>query len=102
MKQLCYFLDGACIHIGEWDYNYATDGEPLNPMPDGAECRECTVVETEHGRFIADDHRALRRPLYPPIADQLDALWKGGDDLEQMRERVLAVKRAHPKPPQLP
>ena len=42
-----------------------------------------------------DQHR---RAEYPQIADQLDALWKGGEAFEVMRARVLAVKRKHPKP----
>lgn len=40
----------------------------------------------------------LRRESYPPIADQLDALWKGGEALEAMRANVLAVKEMYPKP----
>ena len=39
-----------------------------------------------------------RRAEYPQIADQLDALWKGGEAFEVMRARVLAVKHKHPKP----
>ncbi len=34
---------------------------------------------------------------YPSIGDQLDALWKGGNDAEAMRLRVLAVKEKYPK-----
>ena len=38
-----------------------------------------------------------RKGKYPSIEDQLDALWKGGDDMEAMREKVLAVKQKFPK-----
>ena len=34
---------------------------------------------------------------YPPITEQLDALWKGGDALEEMRIKILAVKEKYPK-----
>jgi hypothetical protein len=35
---------------------------------------------------------------YPRISDQLDAIWKGGEEMEAMRQRVLAVKEKWPKP----
>lgn len=39
-----------------------------------------------------------RREEYPPITDQLDAIWKGGADLDAMRAQVLSVKAKYPKP----
>jgi len=39
-----------------------------------------------------------RVTAYPPIGDQLDALWKGGEALAAMQQQILAVKAAHPKP----
>lgn len=41
---------------------------------------------------------AARLAAYPPIGDQLDAIMKGGEELEAMREAVMAVKATHPKP----
>jgi hypothetical protein len=35
---------------------------------------------------------------YPPIGDQLDALWKGGIAAEEMLAKVQAVKNKYPKP----
>jgi hypothetical protein len=35
---------------------------------------------------------------YPGIADQLDAIWKGGEAMENMRKTVMAVKAKWPKP----
>ena len=34
---------------------------------------------------------------YPPIGDQLDALWKGGAAAEEMLVKVQAVKNKYPK-----
>ena len=34
---------------------------------------------------------------YPPIGDQLDALWKGGDAAAEMLAKVQAVKQKYPK-----
>lgn len=41
--------------------------------------------------------RARRAAAYPPIGDQLDALWKGGVEQAKMKELILAVKAAYPK-----
>lgn len=43
------------------------------------------------------DYSDLRKNAYPPIAEQLDALWKGGEALDKMREQVMAVKAKYPK-----
>jgi hypothetical protein len=43
-------------------------------------------------------YEALRRNEYPPIADQLDALWKGGEAAAEMLAKVQAVKAKYPKP----
>ena len=41
---------------------------------------------------------AKRQSEYPPIGDQLDALWKGGDAAAEMLAKVQAVKTKYPKP----
>ena len=38
-----------------------------------------------------------RRISYPPIGDQLDALWKGGDDAAAMKVIIDKVKSDNPK-----
>jgi hypothetical protein len=48
---------------------------------------------------VNQDYAELRRSEYPPIGDQLDALWKGGAVLEEMARKVAAVKEKYPKPP---
>lgn len=40
---------------------------------------------------------AKRAAEYPPIGDQLDALWKGGDAAAEMLAKVQAVKTKYPK-----
>jgi hypothetical protein len=35
---------------------------------------------------------------YPPVTDQLDAVWKGGADAEAMRARIQEIKNKYPKP----
>ena len=43
-------------------------------------------------------YKAKRAADYPPIGDQLDALWKGGDAAVEMLTKVQAVKTKYPKP----
>lgn len=44
-----------------------------------------------------DAYKAKRVAEYPPIGDQLDALWKGGDAAAEMLAIVQAVKAKYPK-----
>ena len=73
-------------------------------MPAGS-----TEVDTipAHGRDTWDglnqrwvphnDYAAQRAAAYPPVVDQLDALWKGGDAADAMRAKILEVKAKFPK-----
>ena len=45
----------------------------------------------------ANAYKAKRVSEYPPIGDQLDALWKGGDAAAEMLAKVQAVKAKYPK-----
>jgi hypothetical protein len=45
----------------------------------------------------ANAYKAQRAQEYPPIGDQLDALWKGGAEAEAMLAKVQAVKQKYPK-----
>jgi hypothetical protein len=48
-----------------------------------------------HQRVMYQRQRASE---YPPIGDQLDALWKGGEAAAEMLAKVQAVKAKYPKP----
>lgn len=58
-----------------------------------------TLEEMEQGQLELDtlEYRNKRAAEYPPIGDQLDALWKGGDDATAMLKKVLEVKNKYPK-----
>ena len=45
----------------------------------------------------AQAYKTKRAAEYPPIGDQLDALWKGGDAAAEMLAKVQAVKAKYPK-----
>jgi hypothetical protein len=101
--------DGQVINIGPWEYGLRAverfdeggvviENVVTNPLPEGATSAEEEVVETADGGLAAaGDHVSLRRVEYPPLADQLDALWKGGADADAMRARILDIKLRHPK-----
>ena len=42
-------------------------------------------------------YQELRAKAYPPIGDQLDALWKGGQPEADMKLIIDGVKATHPK-----
>ncbi len=46
----------------------------------------------------ANKYRELRAKAYPPVGDQLDALWKGGAEMAAMKALIDKVKADYPKP----
>lgn len=48
-------------------------------------------------KYEAMAYKEKRAKEYPPIAEQLDALWKGGDAAAEMLAKVQAVKNKYPK-----
>jgi hypothetical protein len=78
------------------DNNYDTlDWLDSTPKPTQAE------LDALWGPLLAERARTayidLRAAEYPPIGDQLDALWKGGDAAAEMLVIVQAVKVKYPK-----
>lgn len=116
-------LDNKIINIGDWDYqiqlvdvidnpfpgpmqapedwDFQIRQQPMitNPLPEGAVEDDREVVESAKGRLLlADDWYNLREDAYPPLADQLDAFWKGGDEAEFMAALIADIKAQYPKP----
>lgn len=67
-------------------------------LPD--DCVEITEAEADalRPKPPVPTYADLRRAEYPPIGDQLDALWKGGADAAAMKESIDGVKARYPKP----
>jgi hypothetical protein len=62
---------------------------------------EKTTIDIQKEEIVrADDpdYYAKRRAEYPPLAEQLDAVWKGGQDQADMLAKIQAVKNKYPKP----
>ena len=89
--------EGRVINIGPWQYELES-GE-ANPLPDGAIEGEFDVTQTADGRYVlADNYRSLRSAEYPPIGDQLDALFHAGVFPAEMSDLIAAIKAKYPKP----
>lgn len=54
--------------------------------------------DAREAELAATEYQRQRAAAYPPIGDQLDALWKGGDAAAAMLAQVQAVKAKYPKP----
>jgi hypothetical protein len=52
----------------------------------------------EQAALAKTEYQRDRVAEYPPIGDQLDALWKGGEAATAMLAQVQAVKAKYPKP----
>ena len=90
-------LDGKIINIGPWVYQL--DDGTENPLPEGAVEGEYTVIKSAGGTYLLNtDYAELRRAEYPPIQDQLDALYQAGLFPEPMNSMLKAVKDKYPKP----
>lgn len=55
------------------------------------------IDKSEIVRPEIPDYYAKRRAEYPGLGDQLDALWKGGQEQAAMLARINAVKQKYPK-----
>jgi len=62
------------------------------PMPSREE------VEAKIADLAKLEYQDKRRAEYPPIGDQLDALWKGGADMAAMKAQIDAIKAKYSKP----
>ena len=79
--------------IAAWD----SDGVPTKTNQADTEDQQQSLVDTQKTKDAADLVSANRRNSYPSIGDQLDAIWKGGDDQAAMKVLIDKVKSDNPK-----
>lgn len=84
-----------------WNVNDPDRG--LDPLPTTLTAAQRTAIEevvaAHDPNWVSPlAYRERRAAAYPPIGDQLDALWKGGEAADDMRLLILAVKYTYPKP----
>ena len=83
--QVIYALNPSVVTI-RGDIAYDADGNEVQYDKDAVQ------AYVDAHAYIAN-----RAAEYPPIGDQLDALWKGGAEAEAMLAKVQAVKAKYPK-----
>lgn len=59
---------------------------------------DTTEADIAEATKASNEYQRLRREEYPPVGDQLDALWKGGQAAADMKAIIDGVKAKHPKP----
>ena len=73
----------------------------LNYWVVDADKKTLTYDKTTHDSDVAAAaavaYKSARRIAYPSIGDQLDAIWKGGDDQAAMKVIIDKVKSDNPK-----
>lgn len=95
----CWMRPGQTV-VTEYDDNGNIVGahyefEQEDP-PTQEEIDYCTKVLLEH--YEKNKHVFPRQMSYPPIGDQLDALYHAGVFPPEMAEKIKAVKDSFPKP----
>ena len=72
---------------------YDASEKPVT-LDDAAIVAEIAALEAAEAKAA---YRELRRVAYPPVGDQLDALWKGGQAQADMKAIIDKVKADYPK-----
>lgn len=80
----------TCVEITKEQYNKLLNDINGKAFING----KCTVKQRV---FPEPTYKEKRRAEYPPIEDQLDALWKGGAEAATMKDDIMAVKAKYPK-----
>ena len=97
MRMTVVIKDGVILNVGEWQYDKEDGLE--NAFPEGAVQGEYEVSVTAGGTYVLSaDYEALRAAEYPPMQDQLDALYHAGAFGPEMTAILKAVKDKYPKP----
>lgn len=80
----------------EWAALTPKTREVSDPMT--GEAQTVAIDKSEVVRPEVPDYYAKRRAEYPPLGEQLDAMWKGGDAAVAMTAKIAAIKAKYPKP----
>tara|TARA_R110000803_G_scaffold200703_1_gene265214 strand:+ start:1717 stop:2025 length:309 start_codon:yes stop_codon:yes gene_type:complete len=77
---------------------YYVDEFMNETLVDSLEVAEVTAeVARLQAEYDSQEYARDRATAYPPIGDQLDAIWKGGEAEADMLATVQAVKAKYPK-----
>jgi hypothetical protein len=82
----------------QWEEQELQDGSFSFIWTDSSPAPTIEEVSDAHATLQATNYKELRKVAYPPIGDQLDALWKGGQAWDDMKVIIDSVKAQYPKP----
>lgn len=93
-----FILNDIDTKEAEWvalDPKSQTITDPATGQP-----MEIPITKEEIVKPSIPDYYAMRRSEYPPLADQLDAMWKGLNSpaFLDMQAKIAAIKEKYPKP----
>jgi hypothetical protein len=98
VKAIKHKWDGAVLACFFVDGNTRVEWSDDSPVSAKTEAEIKTASDEYDAHLVAIAYKSARAEAYPPIGDQLDALWKGGDDQAAMKVIVDKVKSDNPKP----
>ena len=84
----------AEVSVTNKDINSIQWHNGTTPIPKADIEAKMLEVQAEHN---ATQYQRDRKEEYPTIGDQLDALWKGGEEADAMKIIVNQVKEKYPK-----
>ncbi len=98
-QDIVYRHNGSVVHIGEWDY-IGEGGDVLPVNPEWVKSMEDVEAMSDGSRVAVNDYKSRRK--YPPVGEQLDALWHAMDsgDLPKINgfyNLIKDVKDSDPK-----
>jgi hypothetical protein len=79
--------DGKGAYIDAWRSD--------KPQPSASEIQ--TAQDEYQAEYDNQEYARNRKTEYPDIGDQLDAIWKGGEEADAMKIIVNQVKAKYPK-----
>jgi len=88
LEAAAQLIPGTAWNLDGDVLSQADDGTSRVPIPDMAELQ--ALVDK-------DAYREKRAKEYPPIPDQLGAIWAGGQEYTDMETKIIAVKNKYPK-----
>jgi len=86
-----HVLGKVAVHEGKYDSAVAA-GNYKNRAQ-----RDTDAAQAIIARNAAQPYGIKRQVVYPPMADQLDAIWKGGEAQADMKVMIDKVKSDIPK-----
>ena len=95
-KALATLRPGASWTVDGNTYEGITWLDTVQQMPTREEIEANLQEQVQEQQRT--QYQRQRQMEYPPIGDQLDALWKGGAAAAEMLAQVQAVKNKYPKP----